>query len=290
MFVNQHSLWRLGDVFRLMRPRGVMLLYLPCLWGLIVASGGQPRWQDLLLFLWGAFLTRSVGCAYNDWVDQDIDCHVTRTQQRPLAQKDVSLVALGCASGVMLVLALWVLVQLSMAAIYGGLLAALLVLPYPWLKRVTYWPQLYLGFLFSSGIWVAWFQVNPDFRSVTFAPFLLYGAGILWTLYYDTVYGYQDRVDDSKVGVKSTSLLWGDHPGIFFVCCLVGMMVCLVALGWSEQWGWPYFLGLGLAAGHLGWQQWNLDIREPQSCLRVFFANPWTGLWVAFCLWIGCVS
>ena len=233
----------------------------------------------------GAILMRGVGCAYNDWVDRDLDAQVARTRGRSFASGALSLGVVIPVAILFLCAALWILTQLSQEAIYVGLLCFLAIFPYPWLKRITFWPQLYLGFIFSSGVWLAWFHVRPDVG--TSAPFWLYGAGVLWTLYYDTIYGYQDWEDDRQAGVKSLPLFLGPKPQIFLVLNAACVVACLVMVGVTDTLSIYYFIGLTLVALHFLWQLWRLDVREPKGCMAIFVANSQVGMLVSLSLLAG---
>lgn len=276
-----------SSLFRLQNPRGFVLLFLPCAWGLLLAAAGKVLWFEMGLFALGAFLTRSVGCAYNDWVDRDIDANVKRTQTRPLVKNDLPLLHIILASALLLGLALFVLLQLSALAIYIGFLVAFLVLLYPWLKRVTHWPQLYLGFLFASGVWLSWFHLHDGFEDLTLSPFLLYAVGVLWTLYYDTLYGYQDWEDDQKMGLKSTAVLWQKRPKPFFVSLVLAMTALLVTLGCYERLSAFYYAGVGVTAIWLLWQIKRFDVHNARGALALFLENQWVGLWITLTLYAG---
>ena len=273
------------DLFRLNRPTGAFFLYIPCLWGLLLVTHGQPALEDVLLFFVGAILMRGVGCAYNDWVDRDLDARVMRTQTRPFAKGAVSLKSVLPLACVFLCIAFWILCQLSPDALYVGVVCLIAIFPYPWLKRVTFWPQLYLGFIFSSGIWLAWFHVRGDID--TAAPFWLYGAGILWTLYYDTIYGYQDWQCDHKAGVKSLPLFLGARPHLFLSLCVMGGVFCLMMIGILEELALVYFLGLCTVAAHFIWQIGRLDIKDCKKCMAIFCANAQVGVLVSLSLLAG---
>lgn len=277
----------LAHLIRFTRPGGTILLYVPCLWGLILAATGRPSLYDLTLFFVGAFLMRSVGCMYNDWVDRDIDRQVSRTQGRPIAARQVHLRTVLAVSVVFLALALFVLAQLSRTAVYVGCMAAFAIIPYPWLKRFTHWPQVYLGAIFSSGVIMAWAHVHPALEDWNCLPFLLYGAGVLWTTYYDTIYGYQDFEDDKRAGVKSIPVLLGTSPYSFLITCLLAMFALLIWLGQSAGLAWLYYAALGVAALHSIWQLLTLDIRSRTSCGKVFLSNQMLGILIACAIALG---
>lgn len=267
---------RLG---RLERPIGWWLLLIPGWWSIalaqIAAGGGMPRLDLIVLFLIGAILTRAAGCTLNDIVDRDIDAKVTRTRLRPLAAGEVSVPAAIGFMAVLLSAALLILVQFNATAILIGLLSAVPVLIYPFMKRVTYWPQAFLGIAFNWGALLGWACV---FGALGMAPFLIYAAGIAWTLAYDTIYAHQDREDDLLIGVKSSAIRLGraTPPWVaaFFAIAIVG----LTGAGLLVGAGSIYFAGLGVAAAHAAWQVSNLDIDDPGNCLRLFKSNRDFGL------------
>jgi len=274
-------------LIRFPRPGGTILLYIPCLWGLILASAGYPSVYDLCLFFIGAFLMRSVGCAYNDWVDTDVDRQISRTKSRPLAAKQVSGKAVLLLSTLLLGLAFLILLQLSKTAVYVGFIAALAIIPYPWLKRVTHWPQVYLGCIFSSGVLMAWVHVRPVLLDWTLSPLLLYGTAVLWTTYYDTIYGYQDLVDDKRTGVKSIPVLLGPSPHLFLVGCLLAMFALLIWLGQSAGFSILYYVTMSVVVAHATWQLFSLDVRNPTSCGKIFLSNQVFGFLVALAIALG---
>ena len=278
------SLFQLG---RFQSPFGAGLLFWPCMWGLTVSSDGLPPWKMLWVFALGALLARGGGCVYNDWVDRDIDRCVTRTRNRPLASgKLASIHALSlllfCAAS-----ALALCLCLPPKAQVLSCLFAVLVIPYPWLKRITFWPQIYLGILFSGGVWVGSLaaQGKSSFPWITLS--LLYGVGIFWTLAYDTIYAYQDQSDDRDLGLKSTAVFWGGQGHRFLQVCWLGMILSLMGVGFSESFSFVYYLSLLPLLGHLLWQNRTLCLTNPDQCLRLFQSNQWIGLGVSLSLMIG---
>ena len=276
-------------LFRLNHPRGAVLLFVPCLWGLIVAKAGWPKPFDVWLFMLGAFVTRSLGCVYNDWVDRDIDGLVERTKERPFVFQKVSWYEIGGVSFCVGLLGIYVLCHLSTKALGASLAFAVLVLPYPWLKRFTYWPQLYLGFLFSSGVLVAFLHVRPLGFVGSMEIFWLYGLGIMWTIYYDTIYAFQDMRDDKKCGLKSTALLCERSPKVFLSLCAIMMLLCGLAFGMQKNLSLFYFIALMFAVCLWVFQIQRLNTSDPQLCLRLFVENQLIGLVVAVALLAGFV-
>ena len=259
----------------------------PCLWTLTLGSGGVPTLPLLGIFAFGSIVMRSAGCIYNDWVDRDLDRQVERTRTRPLAQGSVSLPLAGLAFGTLLLMGAGLGLCLPRPALGAGLIAALAVIPYPWLKRVTFFPQVYLGLIFNSGVWVAWLTVRPLEDLTSPLPLRLNSAGFLWTLVYDTLYAYQDAAGDAKAGARSLALWLGDNPRPFLLTWSVGMVLCLLgvfSLQGLHPGGW---VGLALTSlyGYRLLRQTNPQI--PLSCLRFFQHSQWIGLGITLSLILG---
>jgi 4-hydroxybenzoate polyprenyltransferase len=264
---------------RLEKPIGWWLLLLPGWWSIALAQiaqgGGMPRFDLLALFLLGAILTRAAGCTLNDLVDRDIDAKVARTRTRPLAAGEIGVRGALVFMAALLATALLILVQFNGFAIAVGLMSAVPVLVYPFMKRVTYWPQAFLGIAFNWGALLGWAAV---FGSLGPTPFVIYAAGIAWTLAYDTIYAHQDREDDLLVGVKSSAIRLGraTQPWVaaFFALTLTGLALA----GHLAGAGAIYMAGLGAAGVHAAWQVARLDIDDPGNCLRLFKSNRDFGL------------
>ncbi|MCZ6839725.1 MAG: 4-hydroxybenzoate octaprenyltransferase [Alphaproteobacteria bacterium] len=262
---------------RLDRPIGTWLLLLPGWWALALAppNGGWPDPWLFALFGIGAIVMRGGGCVINDLFDRDFDARVARTADRPIASGAVSvpraLLFLVALFGVSLL----ILLQFNPVAIAVGAASLLLVVPYPFMKRITWWPQAWLGLTFNWGALLGWAAVRGDIG----APALvLYATGFFWTLGYDTIYAHQDKEDDALVGIKSTARLFGDRSrtwiGGFFAACLA----LLAITGWLAGLGWPFYGGLGLAAAHFVWQTASVDFDDPKNCLTRFKSNRDFGL------------
>ena len=268
------------------RPIGTWLLLIPCLWAITLAagSGGFRPW-DLWLAVScaaGAFLMRGAGCTWNDVTDRDIDAGVARTRSRPIPSGQVSVRDALVWMVVQALVAAGILFSYNGLAIILGIASLVLVAMYPFAKRFTWWPQAFLGLAFNWGALLAWAAHSG---SVPPAAVALYGAGIAWTLYYDTIYAHQDREDDALIGVKSTARLFGDQSrrwlAIFFALTitLFGLAVIL-ALAPSGRVA-PLLLallGVWAMGWHMVWQMRRLDIDDPASCLAIFRANRDAGL------------
>ncbi|MEO0667370.1 MAG: 4-hydroxybenzoate octaprenyltransferase [Pseudomonadota bacterium] len=269
------------------RPIGTWLLLLPCWWGLSLAMlfDQSARWEDAWIAIGcalGAFLMRGAGCTWNDITDRDIDAQVARTRSRPIPSGQVSVrgaVVWMCAQAL---LAFCILLTFHPAAVLLGVLALVPVAIYPFAKRFTWWPQVFLGLAFNWGALLAW----TAHRGQLDAPaVLLYAAGIAWTLYYDTIYAHQDIEDDALIGVKSTARLFGSNTPQWlrrFLVATVGLMGLAVIFAATEE---ASVLALVAAlAGpwamgwHMAWQLRGLDIDNPEKCMILFRANRDTGL------------
>ncbi|MBM3533132.1 MAG: 4-hydroxybenzoate octaprenyltransferase [Alphaproteobacteria bacterium] len=260
---------------RLDRPIGTWLLLLPCWWGTALAPGGDARWDLFLLFAIGALVMRGAGCVINDFWDRDIDAKVARTADRPLASGRIGLPAAFAFLAALLLIGLAVLLQLDRAAIVTGFAVMGVVVIYPLAKRVTFWPQLVLGVAFNWGALVGWAAI----RGTIEAPaILLYAAGILWTLGYDTIYAHQDKADDAKIGVKSTALLLGRATRRWLVVFYAGATALLIAAGIAAGAAWPFYAALAAAALHFLSQAKTLDLDDPKDCLAKFKSNRDAGL------------
>lgn len=269
------------------RPIGTWLLLLPCWWGLALAIAAAPQsagWSDLWIAVGcglGAFLMRGAGCTWNDLADQKIDASVARTASRPLPAGQVSrrgaviwmCVQAGLAFGILLTFNTYTILLACSSLVFVAI--------YPFAKRFTWWPQLFLGLAFNWGALVGW---AAHTGGLTAPPFALYAAGILWTLFYDTIYAHQDKEDDALIGVKSTARLFGAQTGRWLLAFLIGC-VLLMAIAVIDALAGvsPLAMVVALAAvwafgWHLTWQMKRLKIDEPEVCLAVFHGNRDAGM------------
>jgi len=273
--------WPYLSLARADRPIGSWLLFLPCLWALLMAplsEGRPPAWGLIALFAVGAVLMRSAGCTINDIVDRKYDARVARTAGRPLPSGQVSLFAALLFLAGLLLASLIILLTLNGTAILLGFASLALVVTYPFMKRVTYWPQAFLGLTFNWGVPLGWAAATGG---LAWAALALYVGGIAWTIAYDTIYAHQDREDDLLIGLKSTALKFGRHSRIW----VAGFYLAAVS-GWGLAGGlvglaWPYWLALLAVAAQFVWQVATLDIDVPGNCLARFKSNKWTGLLLA---------
>jgi 4-hydroxybenzoate polyprenyltransferase len=264
---------------RLDRPIGSWLLLIPC-WlssalAAIAAHERVPHLTHLALFFIGAFAMRGAGCTWNDIVDRDLDRSVERTRSRPIPSGEVGVFEALIFLVAQALTGLAVLLQFNAFAIATGIASLAIVAVYPFMKRITYWPQIVLGFAFSWGALMGW---AAAFGRLDVAPLVLFAGAIAWVIGYDTIYAHQDREDDALIGIKSTALLFGDRTkpilAIFY-----GVAALLIGLAGSLAGaGVLFFLGLAAFAAHLGWQMARLDIRDPGLCLALFKSNRDAGL------------
>ena len=259
------------------RPIGWWLLFWPCAWGVLLA-GGEDRWSLIAWLLLGAIAMRGAGCVYNDIVDKDLDAKVARTAARPVASGAVSVRAAWTWLLALGLIGLVVLFQLRWQAQLVALASMLPVAAYPFMKRITWWPQAWLGIVFSWGALVGWVEVRSDHLDVLAA---LYAGCIAWVIGYDTIYALQDREDDALIGVRSSALRLGRHVrlgvGAFYTAA-----VALWALAfWLLRDDWIALLALLPIAGHLAWQVAALKPEDGGDALAKFRANRFAGLLTA---------
>ncbi len=269
---------RLSQYWRLVRgdrPIGWLLLLWPTWWGLWLAAGGLPPWWPLLVFTLGVWLTRSAGCVINDYADRWLDPQVERTQARPLATGAVSGREALAVFAVLMLAAFALVLTLNRLTVWLSVIGVVLAMTYPYLKRYTYLPQVYLGMAFGWGIPMAFAAIRGEVPPVAW---LLYGANILWSTAYDTWYAMVDRDDDIRMGAKSTAILFGEvdllaqgvlYALFFFALWLVGRQAALGVYYWS---------GVGVAALLVAYQFVIARRRDRDACFRAFLHNHWVGM------------
>jgi len=264
---------------RLDRPIGSWLLLIPCWWsaGLAAIAAREPRphLAHLALFFIGAFAMRGAGCTWNDIIDRDLDRLVERTRSRPIPSGQVSVAAAAAFLVLQALVGFAVLVAFNGFAVAAGIASLGIVAIYPFMKRITYWPQIVLGLAFSWGALMGW---AAAFGRLDAPALVLYAGSIAWVIGYDTVYAHQDRDDDALIGIKSTALLFGPRTRqMLAIFC--GLAVGLIGLaGILAGAGALFGLGLAAFAAHLAWQIARLDIADPDLCLRIFKSNRDAGL------------
>lgn len=263
---------------RVDRPIGTYLLAWPCFWsiGLAAPAGALPDFGLMALFGCGAVVMRSAGCIINDLWDRDVDAKVERTRlTRPLAAGDLQPWQAVGLLGANLSVGLAVLLQLNWYSVVLGASSLGLVVIYPLMKRVTHWPQLVLGLTFNWGALLGWAAVHGACNWGAVLP--LYCGGVCWTIVYDTVYAHQDTVDDAKLGMGSTALLFGDHSQAALSAFSLAAVGSFAAAGAECALGWPYFAALGGAATHLAWQVRTMDTSDPKNLSHRFRSNNYFG-------------
>lgn len=264
------------------RPIGTWLLLLPGWWAISLAPGVPSLWL-LFLFATGAIVMRGAGCTLNDILDRDLDAQVERTRRRPLPSGAVTLRQAIIWLVVQLGIGLIILLQLSPLAIAFGVASLLLVGTYPLMKRITWWPQFFLGLTFNWGIPLGAAATG----TLSWASLSLYCAAIAWTMVYDTIYAHQDKEDDARIGVKSTARLFGARSRSVLIAFAVLAGAGLLLTGWCNALGWGFYLGLGAAALQMTWQlaTWQPDM--PEDCLRKFRSNRDFGFLVLAAILLG---
>tara|TARA_B100000579_G_C22687814_1_gene783469 strand:+ start:50 stop:907 length:858 start_codon:yes stop_codon:yes gene_type:complete len=269
------------ELTRLNKPIGFMLLFLPCSWGLALAYNYNQDLKKLIyfliLFFLGSVLMRSAGCIVNDIVDKDIDKKVQRTKNRPLASGSISVGRSFLYVMVLCLFAFLILIQFNNLTIFLGMFSMILAFSYPFMKRITYWPQLFLGLTFNWGIIMAWTAMN---NTISTEIILLYTSAIFWTLGYDTIYGLQDIVDDEIIGMKSTSIKFKNNPKFFVgMCYLVNFSIILYIF--KDHLGLNYFIFfLSIYMISLFSQIFIFDKNAPKKCLKTFKLNNFSGLFL----------
>ena len=272
--LDKLSWHRVLPYLRLVRadaPIGYWLLLWPCWLGVALsgASFNSMPWL-LFLFLLGTLAMRSAGCIFNDIIDRDFDRHVTRTKTRPLASGKVSLTNAILLMTALCLVGLIVLLQFNSTAVIIGLGAIPLILVYPFMKRITWWPQLWLGLTFNWGALVSSAAIGETVFPWAIA---LYVAGIFWTLGYDTIYAHQDKTSDALLGVRSSALRLGSNSKLAIAGFYTLSVVALYLSAVLAKLSWPAFLGLSIGAAHFIWQIRFVNLDDPKSCLRMFQSN-----------------
>lgn len=268
------------ELTRIHRPHGIWLLLFPGWWGLALHQVPSP--SLLLLFALGAILMRSAGCIYNDIIDKDLDKHVNRTASRPLAKGAISLKNAWLFCILLILSSGFILLQLPFPAIGIGCLSLVLICLYPWMKRLTYWPQAFLGITYNIGVLMGALSVSP---SLSPAVLFFYGGGILWTLGFDTIYGLQDKEDDIRVGIKSSALVVAPYIKLFLSLSYGGALALWGIGSLFLTGGIPFWIAWILCAVCFAWQIFSLKKDLPFNCLTRFKANSLVG----FLLFLGLV-
>ena len=267
------------ELTRLKKPIGFMLLFWPCSWGLTLAYDFTESLNNyfyyLILFFLGSVLMRSAGCIVNDILDKEFDSKVFRTKNRPIASDKVSIKLAIYYATFLCFLALIVLLNFNLFTIILALGSMPLAFTYPLMKRITYWPQLFLGITFNYGLILGWTSINSQIDTI---PILFYIGAIFWTLGYDTIYGYQDIKDDEIIGLKSTSIKFKGNAKKFLIVCYALSLGLFILGGKFMQFHFSYYLLTIIPAIHLLYQLKIFDLKNPSSCLKAFKSNNFFGL------------
>lgn len=277
MTMSSSKFTRLRDYASLMRldkPIGIFLLLWPTLWALLIASGGNPDPKVLLIFVAGVVLMRSAGCVINDYADREFDRHVSRTQNRPLTAGRVTTKEAKVLFVILCLFAFVLVLQLNLLTVGLSVIGVLLAAIYPFLKRVTHLPQVFLGIAFGWSVPMAF---AAQTGSVPQIAWLMFVATVLWATVYDTLYAMVDREDDRVLGLKSTAILFGESDRQIIGMLQMMLLVSLLMIGHQAELGLIYYLGVLLAAGFSGWQQYLIRFREREACFRAFLNNNWFG-------------
>jgi 4-hydroxybenzoate polyprenyltransferase len=263
---------------RLDRPIGSWLLLMPCWWSVGLAGMHNDRFPSLwhiVLFFIGAFAMRGAGCTWNDLVDRDLDGRVERTRSRPIPSGQVTVAQATTFMVAQALVGFLVLIQFNRFTVATGIASLLVVVIYPFMKRITYWPQIFLGLAFSWGALMGW---PAAFGRLDWPAIVLYAGSILWVIGYDTIYAHQDRDDDLLIGIKSTALLFGERTPTILATFYAGAIVLIAAAGFMAGGGIIFTIGIVAFAAHLAWQVTRLDIDDPVHCLTLFKSNRDAGL------------
>ena len=277
------------ELTRLKRPIGFMLLFWPCLWGLTLVYNFQSNLFNYffysILFLSGSILMRSAGCIVNDIADKNFDKKVERTKKRPIASGKVSVKLASVYALILCGIAFLVLINFNKLTILMALISMPLAFTYPLMKRITYWPQLFLGITFNYGLVLAWISIANE---ISIIPIIFYLGAIFWTLGYDTIYGFQDIKDDEIIGVKSTSIKFKNDPKKFLFISYCIFIISLLLIGVLMSFKSFYFIFMILPILHLlVFQIKKLNTNLPYDCLNRFKSNNFLGLIIFINILIG---
>jgi len=277
------------ELTRIKKPIGIMLLFWPCIWGLTIAYNFEDSiyiyiYYTVLFFL-GSTLMRSAGCIINDIVDKNFDKKVRRTKSRPIASGKISVIEAFIFAVLLCIIAFFVLIQFNFLTIILAIGSMPLAFTYPYMKRFTYWPQLYLGITFNYGIILGWSSINEN---VSIIPIIFYLGAIFWTLGYDTIYGYQDIKDDEIIGVKSTSIKFKTNPKKFVTICYLITLTLICMTGLMMNFKYVFFIFMIIPILHMFFYQIkNLNIKNDLNCLRIFKSNNMLGFIIYINIIIG---
>jgi 4-hydroxybenzoate polyprenyltransferase len=277
------------ELTRLNKPIGYMLLFWPCAWGLTLAydfNGEKITYLFYIsLFFIGAILMRSAGCIVNDIADRKFDKKISRTKKRPIASGQISILKGIIYSLILCSFAFLILIQFNYFTIILALGSMPLAFTYPYMKRYTYWPQLFLGVTFNYGLLLGWSSIYNEINLITI---IFYLSSIFWTLGYDTIYGFQDIKDDEIIGLKSTSIKFKSNPYFFLKICYLIFLLGLIMVGYYADYNFYYFIMIAIISIQLFYTQiFNLNTNIQTNCLKTFKSNNILGLFVFLAIVVG---
>ena len=277
------------ELTRLNKPIGYMLLFWPCAWGLTLAydfNGEKITYLFYIsLFFIGAILMRSAGCIVNDIADRKFDKKISRTKKRPIASGQISILKGIIYSLILCSFAFLILIQFNYFTIILALGSMPLAFTYPYMKRYTYWPQLFLGITFNYGLLLGWSSIYNEINLITI---IFYLSSIFWTLGYDTIYGFQDIKDDEIIGLKSTSIKFKSNPYFFLKICYLIFLLGLIMVGYYADYNFYYFIMIAIISIQLFYTQiFNLNTNIQTNCLKTFKSNNILGLFVFLAIVVG---
>jgi 4-hydroxybenzoate polyprenyltransferase len=277
------------ELIRLKKPTGFMLLFWPCTWGLTVAYDFSNNVNFyifyLILFFLGSILMRSAGCIINDISDKEFDKRVKRTKDRPIASGKISIKLGLFYTAILCLFAFLILINFNWLTIIVAISFMPLVFTYPLMKRITYWPQLFLGITYNIGLILGWVSIKNNLDLI---PIIFYIGAIFWTLGYDTIYGFQDIEDDERIGIKSTSIKFKNNAKKFLIACYSFFIISILATGYLMDFNTFFYIGLILIFTHLFLYQIKLfNSKDTNSCLKIFKSNNLIGILILFNILIG---
>ena len=277
------------ELIRLKKPTGFMLLFWPCTWGLTVAYDFSNNVNFyifyLILFFLGSILMRSAGCIINDISDKEFDKRVKRTKDRPIASGKISIKLGLFYTAILCLFAFLILINFNWLTIIVAISFMPLAFTYPLMKRITYWPQLFLGITYNIGLILGWVSIKNNLDLI---PIIFYIGAIFWTLGYDTIYGFQDIEDDERIGIKSTSIKFKNNAKKFLITCYSFFIISILATGYLMDFNTFFYIGLILIFTHLFLYQIKLfNSKDTNSCLKIFKSNNLIGMLILFNILIG---
>lgn len=271
----RNRLIQYGYLVRLDKPVGIILLLWPALWALCIAAEGIPSFDVLIIFVSGVIIMRSAGCIMNDIADRDFDRHISRTRTRPITDGKIEPAEALCLVFALLLCALILALNLNDFAFKLSFIALLLAVIYPFMKRFTYLPQLFLGLAFSWSVPMAFAAQNSYIDT---SAWLLFMMSVLWVVVYDTMYAMVDREEDIRIGLKSTAILFDDADCIIIGVLQLIILLTQILIGYQLDLGMYYYIGIAFASLFFIYQQYLIKDRIPQNCLRAFLNNQWYGM------------